>query len=526
MNALEFQFQLQKSVAFGACLGAALLVGLLLVGAPFLLVLALFGVLWMLTLPYHATLAVYLAIATVNSALIIPGIPGRPFVWELAAGLGWSGAIIMLALRRQAAGSYSRFRDNWIAFLGIAGYCAVLVFLMYYRGVGIRALGSDATSGQMGGRLYVQQIACAIFPLLLILNPLSERTLVKLFLIQCALTSTYLLSDFVFAYGRGPMFDLLLFLELPVDGVNFESQNQNFGIRRFQSLFAFTMGMFSILWVKRPLSDYTGRAGFWMWPLTLGLFAVGMLSGHRHLLYLSSVMFLFNAWSQRFFTIQRLIAIGVVGAITYLMLFAYARDLPQSVQRAISVVPGIEVDRIAYEDGLATMEGRRSLRRAGFEMAGEYRWIGRGYGKMTELDKDRYRFDMTYLSADNGIFYNGTVGLLVNTGLPGTVFMFMVLWGGSVQAWRIMRHVRGHGAEDEFSRFASLQAAWWAANVITFVFLHGDAEYALRWFAMPTGIMIACNWHFSRRKDASVTAEPVVADRRPAFVFREPRQAY
>lgn len=526
MNAAEFQFQLQKSVLFGACLAAAVLVGLLLVGAPFLLVLALFGVVWLMTLPYHATMSIFLALATINSALIIPGVPGRPFWWELAAGLGWSGAIVTLALRRQAEGSSERIRKNWMLFLGVAGYCAVLLFLMYYRGVGIRALGSDATSGQMGGRLYVQQIACAIFPFLLAIMPLNEKTLVRLFIVQCILSATYLLSDFIFAYGRGVVFELLLFLELPADGVNFESQSLNFGIRRFQSLFAFAIGMLSILWVKRPLRDYSNRVGLWLWPITLTILGIGLLSGHRHLLYLCTVMVIFNAWTQKFFTIQRLMAIGVVGAISYFLLFAYARDLPQSVQRAISVVPGIEVDRIAYEDGLATMEGRRSLRRAGFEMAGEYRWIGRGYGKMTELDKDRYRFDMTYLSADNGIFYNGTIGLLVNTGLPGTVFMFMVLWAGSVQAWRIISHVRAHGAEDDFSRFASLQAAWWAANVITFVFLHGDAEYALRWFAMPAGIMIVCNWHLSRRSDSPVVESPAPIDRRPAFVFREPRQAY
>ncbi len=522
MNAAEFQFQLQKTVLFGACFAAAVLVGLLLVGAPFMLVLGLFGVLWLMTLPYHATMSLFLALATLNSALIIPGLPGRPLWWELGAGLGWSGAIVTLALRRQEEGFGLRLRQNWSLFLGIAGYCGVLLFLMYYRGVGIRALGSDATAGQMGGRLYVQQIACAIFPLLLAMLPLSERLLVRMFIIQCVLSATFLLSDFIFAYARGPLFDLLIFFELPADGINFESQSVNFGIRRFQSLFAFAVGMLSILWVKFPLRDYVTRTGWFLWPVTFGLIALGLLSGHRHLLYLSFSMLFVNAWAQRFFTVPRVVVFGVVAGIGYLLLIAYSRDLPLSAQRAISFIPGVEVDRVAYEDGLATMEGRRSLRRVGLEMAGQYRWIGRGYGKMTELDREQYRFDLTYMSADNGIFYNGTVGLLVNTGLPGTFFMFLVLWSGTLLAWRIIKHVRTHGAEDDFVRFAVLQASWWIANVFTFVFMHGDAEFALRWFAMPSGIMIACVWHLSRRSEhREVETAP---NTRPRFVFRQPHE--
>lgn len=525
MNAAEFQFQLQKTVLFGACFAAAILVGLLLVGAPFMLVLGLFGVVWLMTLPYHSTISLYLALVTLNSALIIPGLNGRPFWWELAAGLGWSGVVVLMALRRQTEGAGERIRKNWMLYLGIFGYCCVLLFLMYYRGVGIRALGSDTANGQQGGRLYIQQIACAIFPVLLALSPLNERSLVRLYIIQCLLSATFLLSDLIFAYGRA-FYDLLLFLELPADGINFESQSVNFGLRRFQSLFALAVGMLSILWVKRPLRDYGNQMGVWMWPLTLVFLAIGLLSGHRHLLYLTFTMFAFNAWAQRFFTVSRVAALGVVAAIGYLLLFAYARELPLVAQRAISFVPGIEVDRVAYEDGLATMEGRRSLRRAGFEMASQYRWVGRGFGKMTELDREQYRFDLTYLSADNGIFYNGTVGLLVNTGLPGTFFMFLALWAGSVLAWRIFQHIRIYGAEDDFSRFAVLQASWWSANVITFIFLHGDVEYALRWFAMPAGLMVASAWHLSRRLDPGAQVVALVDSKKPAFVFREPSQAY
>ncbi len=510
MNAVDFQFHLQKFVLTGACLVTAILVGLLLAGAPFLLVLALFGTVWLLTLPYHATIAIYLIIVTINSALIIPGVPGRPFWWELAAVLGMSGLVVSLALRRTADGAGTRLRQNLPFFIGLAGYCAVLLFLMYYRGVGIRTLGG--ATGQMGGRLYLQQLVCAVVPFLLVLNPLKERTLVRLFVLQCVLSITYLISDFAFAQGgRGPLYGLLLFLELPTDGANFEFQSMQFGIRRFQSFFTFALAMLSLLWVKRPLEDYANRNAVWTWPLTFGLLSIGVLSGHRHLIYISTVMLFFIAWAQRFLNPRRVTALLALSAILYLVMFAYVRSLPLAAQRALSFVPGIEVDRVAYEDGQATMEGRRVLRRGGLEVAQQYLWTGRGFGKIADLDPALYRYDMSFMNIDNGIFYNGTVGLLVNTGLPGTAFMFLLLGAGSVLAWRVIGIVRRLGAGDDFLRLSSLLASFWFSLVISFIFLHGDAEFALRTFAIPGGLLIACHWHLGRRLQATAVA-PIRAE--------------
>lgn len=499
---------------------AALIVGLFLVSAPFLLIVTLCGVVWLLTLPYHSTLAIIVAITTMTSALIIPGIPGRPTWWEMAAVLGWSGAVVTLALRRQADGMAERVLSNRLIFIGVIGYSAVLLFLMYYRGVGIRALGGSGAGGQMGGRIYLQQIVCGIFPILLAINPLSPRILMRLFIIQCALTVTFLASDFIFSFGHGPLFDLLLFLELPSDGINFEIQSLRFGIRRFQSLFIFTQGMLLILWLKRPFRDYANRNGVWMWPLTIGLVSLGVLSGHRVLVYTAGVTALVMAWSQRFFRPQRVMLGVFLVAFAYFGAYFYVRDLPLSAQRALSIIPGIPVDRLADEDGRATFDGRIAIRKIGWQLSEQYRWIGRGFGKMTDMDPGQYRFDMAYLHVDNGIFYNGTIGLLVNTGLPGTVFMFMVLAGGSVLAGRILVRVRRDGAEDQFLRFSGLMAALWTANAVSFVFLHGDAESALRSFALPVGILLACDWHLRKQSVASLAVSaPVSPEVTPSAPF-------
>lgn len=524
MSGVEFQYHLGKFVLLGVCLAGAVLVGLLLAGAPLLLVLFVASLAWLFTLPYHSTLALVISVVTFNSALILPAVPGRPFFWELAAVLGWSGLLVSLALRQGDPGVRERLYRNRYLFIGVIGYVLVLLMMIYFRGIGIRVFSRGAEISQMGGRLYLQQIICAIFPFLFVLRPLNEKLLVRLFLLQCALSVTFLLSDLVFSYSQGALYNVLLFLELPSDGVNFEMQDMNFGLRRFQSLFLFSLGMLCILWIWRPMRDYANGSAVWLIPLTGALFGLGLLGGHRALVLLVMVALFVCLWAQRFITAQRLLVLLFIASFSYLALKVYVRDLPLAAQRALSVLPGMEVDRLAREDGQATMDGRRSLRKAGWEAAQDYLWVGRGFGKMPNSSLYEYRYDMTYYFVDNGIFFNGTIGLLVNTGIPGTFFFFLVLAGGSVPMVRILRYIRREGADDLFLRTSCVLAGLWAAQVFSFVFLHGDSEYALRTFALPAAMLLACDWHLSRRPVRSTVPEvaPQVQRPRPFRLVDQP----
>jgi O-Antigen ligase len=513
----EIQFHIGKIVLFGMCLMGAVMVGLLLAGAPLLLVLFMFGLTWLFTLPYHSTLALALSVATFNSALILPGVPGRPLFWELAAGLGWSGFLVSVALRQAEPGVRTRLANNRMLFVGLIGYVLVLLMLIYYRGIGIKVFGVGSNSGQMGGRLYVQQLVCAIFPFLFLLRPPTERWITRLFIIQSALSVTFVLSDLAFSYSRGGLYYLLLFLELPGDGVNFEMQEMQFGMRRFQSLFLLSLGLLSILWVWRPLRDYANKSALWFLPLSGACFALGLLGGHRALVMLVVIALVVCLWAQRFFTIQRILIFLFLSAFGYLLLKVYVQELPLAAQRTLSPIPGMEVDRMAREDGDATMDGRSQLRRAGWIAAQDYMWLGRGFGKNPDTSLYFYRYDMAYYFVDNGIFFNGTIGLLVNTGVPGLFFFFVILAGGTVLMFRILGHIREVGAEDTFLRTSCVLAGLWAAQAGSFVFLHGDSEYALRTFALHASMLMACDWRIQVRKRAEQQESSVTTEEPPAL---------
>ena len=103
-------------------------------------------------------------------------------------------------------------------------------------------------------------------------------------------------------------------------------------------------------------------------------------------------------------------------------------------------------------------------------------------------------WDPTYITmhVNQGKFYNGFIGLMVNTGVFGTLSMLIFLWAGSYLAYSIMAHLRLYGCEDWFSRMSCIVASVWMANISAFLFFHGDSEFAMKTFSLQAGMLIAC----------------------------------
>ncbi len=487
-TSIESSIRFNQIFWFGVIGLGALFTGFYLASNKFTLILAVVMLGWLILLPYHAKLAAYLSIATFSSALILPYFPGRPYMWEFAAFLAWSGLLITISLRRYAPDAAKYVRDHKWLFVGVALYCVVLLATMIERGFGLRIMGTD----QMGGRFYFQQLMCAIFPVLFVMVRFPEKTLLKLYIFQCLLTLTFLVSDFVFSLGGGNLFGLLQFFELPGDAANFERQAQQFGIRRFQSLSVVGQGLMLLILVFHKLDDFFTQKAIYLVPLSAAVFGFGLLSGHRYLSLILMIAVLFIAYAQRFYNIKNtLTSIGAIVVVIIPLIF-YAEKLPLSAQRALSYIPGIKIDNRARINGTATLETRRILRTVGFQMIPQYFWIGRGF-MMPSRDYSHI-WDPTYITmhVNQGKFYNGFIGLMVNTGVFGTAAMLLFLAAGSYLAISIMGILRRYGCEDAFARVSCVVSSVWMANIIAFLFFHGDSEFAMKTFSLQAGLLLAC----------------------------------
>jgi O-antigen ligase len=204
---------------------------------------------------------------------------------------------------------------------------------------------------------------------------------------------------------------------------------------------------------------------------------------------------------------MRNITIGVAAAVLiWSFAYAFAARAPLAVQRVVSVLPGVPIDSQARQDGESTMEGRRMLRKIGMEMIPNYLWVGRGFG--LDLNDSSVLWDPTTVTmhANAGRFFNGFIGLMVNTGLFGTVFMGGFLLGGGALAWRIIKYLRTHGCEDNFTRLCAVLSAWWVCSAIAFLFLHGDSEYAMKTFSVQAGMLLACERCLDKRLAAAAAS--------------------
>ncbi len=494
-SAIDVRLRFQLFLWYGMMAMAVLILGMFLAASPFFVGVLVSGFAWLVLLPYHAKIAFCLALCTFSSALILPLLPGRPYFWEFAALLAWSGVIITGWLRRYRPEFPRLLRENRLLFGASVAYCGVLVITMLVRGFGLRILGS----GQVGGRVYFQQLICAIFPLLFIMVRADERMLTRLFFLQYTLSFTYLISDFVFAFAPRAMMYVLSFLEIPNDALNFEIQSMRFGIRRFQSLSYFGQALIYMSLLFYGLKDLVSRRGFLMLPFLLTVFGLSLLSGHRWVILIVGFTLMFVAYAQRFYTPRNILLTACVIVLSLVFVYAFANRLPQAFQRSVSNLPGIQLDSQAQADAASTVYARRVLFRIGLELIPDYFWIGRGFARY--LDEYSVYWDQTVITfhVNQGTFYNGFIGLMVNTGVFGTAFMLLFLYAGSRKAWGIIRHLRTYGCADTFSRLCSIVSSLWLANVLAFLFLHGDSEFAMKTFSLQAGALLLCHHLLQKR---------------------------
>lgn len=510
-------------VWIGLLLGAVVF-GFYMASNTPLLVFAAAGLGWLATLPYHARLCAVLGMTTYGSAMMVPLMPGRPFMWEAAALLGWSGIVILFALRRYSSDFGENFRRyRWVLLLSL-GYVLVLLYLMRTHGFGLRLAGG----GQMGGRVYLQQLACASFPLVFAMLQFTEGQLVRLFTIHLLLSLTFIISDVALA-GGSQLWWVFYFLDLANDAISFEMGSEATGIRRFQSFAFVSVAMLQLLLVKVPMRRIFSGSAVWLVPLLMLIIGFGLPGGHRGVLVSLGGLLLVASWAQRVWSTARLTGIFLLFLVGLAFIYAIGSQLPLAAQRTLAVLPGIKLDSVAVEDARSTLDGRITMREIGIRLIPYYLWRGRGFGPASEpvpyQGHDPYGVITEHVNL--GRFYNGPIGLIVNTGIPGVVCLLGFILATTGVAFRTLSYIRRNGVEDQFLRFTCVNSSMWVVHVGVFFFLHGDAEFAMNTFGLHSGTVLATDWAIrGREKRARLASAQLAARQAGERAAKEPKVPY
>ena len=448
------------------------------------------GLLYVGTLAVNAPVLAWLVIALQPAALIVPFFPGRPFFWELCALLAWPSLLAYFLVNRQKLGDPGFDREEHRTLLSLLGYVGVLIVLMVFRGVGFRALGG----GQMGGRFYTQQMVLAILPSLMISTGLSKKQLVVAVCVGWGMSLTYLVSDFSFSLSGG-MLKVLYFFEIPTDAVNFELGYEATGLRRYQSFGFVGVAMFSAILIWANLRDLITRRALLGLPLAFAMLALALGSGHRTAFIQIVATLIFLSFFQRFWTPMRAVFGLVFATVAVAGLYFAADQLPLSVQRSVSFLPGIEVTSLARDNAEDTLQDRVEVLKLAINDIPRYLFIGRGFGmdRFDILPSDAAHSGV-WLQYINGYFYNGFLGSLLKMGLAGFLCTGFFVLSVSRMAIQVIHGVWEQDPSDwaAFERLSLLLCAQWFSVVLFFYFLHGDAATWAQVFALPASLIILC----------------------------------
>lgn len=360
----------------------------------------------------------------------------------------------------------------------------------------------------MGGRFYVQQLGLAALPLLMSVLSWRETTLLAGYFVGATLSLTYLLSDLVLVYGGNNVARLVLqFLEVPTDALNFYVGYEITGVRRFQSLAFVSDALFTTVLVLIPLRSFFGRWAFVLWPAAAGIASVGLSSGHRTILILTVLATFLLGWYQRLYSPIRVIVLVVAVLAGGAGLYVSATRLPLGMQRAVSFLPGIQVDPVAANDAATTVRDRVEALKLGLEDVQDYLLLGRGFG-LARLDKMKVADDPVRTAYESGYFDNGAVGLLIKTGITGFLAAMGYVYFISRSARRCLRLVaeRPLGEHDIFDRYCQVVVAKWFALAFFFLFLRGDANTFMQVLGLSSALVLLCTRMQERRAGERVTA--------------------
>jgi len=454
-----------------------------------------------LALPWHLRLSYLLVMACFQSALIVPFAPGPLYFWLGACVPAWSGLTLAIIFRHVPNDVVGSVRRNWPVFLGIGVYCLNLLVTLNIRGFGLNVFGSAKA---MGGRFPIEQLMCSILPLAFLCVKTTEKEFSMLYRLQLAMAGTFIVSEIAVGLGSGP-FLYLFYLFAPSSDMTYFAEAEFVSFTRYQSLKLAAPAALFLLLVSTDVRRFKNMHAVYLVPGAMLLIGLSLLSGHREALILTfSVAFAYLV-AVRFFNMVTWLSLGLATAAVYVLLFVGMEFLPLAMQRAVSIVPGLPVSEIAANDATGSFILRREVIRLGWSQVPEHLLLGRAF-VISPLPTIVESENLIANHLWRGHFYNGFVGLLVHTGVIGTLGAILIFGGGVALAMRVIRRVRARGVRSLLDRIAAMLASYCMIKPFYFLVVNGNAMVVMQEMMVPISMLLLAERFLSdRRRPAGET---------------------
>jgi len=452
-------------LSFAAAIFAAVL-GVSLGAEEYLLpslVLAVFSAFAFISYPQ---IAAFGAVATFSCGLTLPGLPGQMNLFDLFAAV-----LIGIFVLQVAMNTHKRIPFSRLEWLQIA-YIAWILFIGAYRGFGFLAFGSD----KIGGFNYLHLLLAASLVFTLPRISLGFGMWKPLFLVMGLLAPISLIADLLVTQGYD--FGLIrLFVQTSSDIghlVDESTSGGNDALNRLLSAGPAATAMLLALLSLVPGRKFFRVSGVPWLVAYAAIFTLSLLSGFRLMtaaLLLTTAIVLFI---EKQITAPRIALLLCVASSGLIGIYSYARQFPNSVQRAISWLPGINVSNAALGDATGTVDWRLAVWQESLRYIPDYWLVGKGFSYNLN-DMLATQFDPTGVdwALTIGSYHNGWISMLLCTGALGLLLSLPLLILPVIHHWK---RQRANWNNATLQRFHGVFLAAQITSVLVFVTVYGDVH--------------------------------------------------
>ena len=357
----------------------------------------------------------FLIIATYSSRLYLPGIPAQ---LELVDLLQVLFICICIAKAALIHGNYAIELKHSVLLTLLLLNVALVIMI---RGAGFRALGGD----QWGGFRYVPLIINALFLLNIRMIRMTPAMWKWAILSMFAMSFIPAMAEVIAVVTNGKVSFQYNFIQLAESTVNAAQNFASGGSRvvRFASLGSLGGGLFMLAFLIR----IPGKLRFLPPIIFLFLaFILRAMTGHR-LALISSIIFCWIYGMNYFFQRKKLgryISVSVLIALSSAtIIYLIAPKLPDAAQRAISFLPGVNINLHVQLDADHSSQWRLNLWQDAIQEIPEYWLIGKGFTFPSYAVQSHSGVidlaEMHEWAVVTSTYHNGPLSLLIGFGISG-----------------------------------------------------------------------------------------------------------
>ncbi len=481
--------------------GGILLVGLVYVGLLLFLVSKNMFLLALIcsALPFAASLVVKRDVFFFLTLFVTMSLLGLPAIRVDTVSLGLIMQLFVVVFYVQDIlihhKKLERTGDVTLFFLWI--FVINLFVTASVRGFGFYRLGGD----MIGGMVYVQILLGFFFLMYLLGQRFSEKQIVRIFtvFVFCSFLPFLVQMAVVKIPALMPMSDFFVFSKTRVSMALNDAVIGRSG--RYETVVNFSYLLIcigSIFWVEKKR--------------ILGLLAlVGvlllLLSGFRRYALLSLlVLGAVNIMLAKSRIRAAFLWVGIAVCMI-LMLYLTASHLPHNIQRAVAILPGIDVTYDAARSGQGSNEWRMEIYEYCLEDISNHLLLGKGMLKTLDETLFSLSYVMThgktpYYAFMAGNYHSGIFEQVLTFGVVGFLSFFLFCVVSMIRVWR--HFTRNNDA----SRLWRIMVSMWVvcgALLVDYYFVRGEFVNFIATFLLFFGMMIlAYNAHRTKLESAAL----------------------